>query len=75
MPVVLTDKTNMTWATENPVDGYLHVGRTGTAGSRLEYALEFIHKRQKQFEKFVEKKKEEERILKEGAARHGTHNP
>jgi hypothetical protein len=65
MPVVLTDKTNATWATENPTDGYLHVGWTGTAGSRLEYALEFIRNRQKQFEKFVEKKKEAERLREE----------
>jgi len=59
MPVVLTDKTNKTWAVENPEDGYLHVGWTGTRGTRLEWTLEFIKVREKQFEKFIEKKREE----------------
>ena len=60
MPLVLTDFTNKTWAVENPNDGYLHTGWTGRAGVRLEYLLEFVGKRQKQFDKFVEKKKAEE---------------
>lgn len=63
MPVVLTDKTNATWAVENPEDGYLHVGWTGNKGTRLEWTLEFIKVREKQFEKFIEKKKEEARRL------------
>jgi hypothetical protein len=66
MPVVLTDKTNKTWAVENPEDGYLHVGWTGTRGTRLEWILEFLQVREKQFEKFIEKKKEEARKLKKG---------
>ena len=64
MPVVLTDKTNKTWAVENPEDSYLHVGWTGTSGTRLEWTLEFIKIREKQFEKFIEKKKEENRASK-----------
>ena len=64
MPVVITDKTNKTWAVENPEDGYLHVGRTGERGTRLAWTLEFIQVRDKQFEKFIEKKKEEARLLK-----------
>ena len=59
MPVVLTDKTNSTWAVENPEDGYLHVGWSGQKGTRLEWTLEFIRIREKQFERFIEKKKEE----------------
>ena len=63
MPVVLTDKTNKTWAVENPEDGYLHVGWTGKRGTRLEWTLEFIQVRERQFEKFIEKKKEEAKRL------------
>jgi hypothetical protein len=63
MPVVLTDKTNKTWAVENPEDGYLHVGSTGQRGTRLEWTLEFIQVREKQFEKFIEKKREEAKRL------------
>jgi len=58
MPVVLTDKTNATWAVENPEDGYLHVGWTGQRGTRLEWTLEFIKVREKQFEQFIAKKQE-----------------
>jgi len=63
MPVVLTDKTNATWAVENPEDGYLHVGWTGQSGTRLQWTLEFIQVREKQFEKFIEKKKEDAKRL------------
>lgn len=63
MPVVLTDKTNETWAVENPEDGYLHVGWTGRSGTRLQWTLEFIQVREKQFEKFIEKKKEDAKRL------------
>jgi hypothetical protein len=65
MPVVLTDKTNKTWAVENPEDGYLHVGWTGTRGTRLEWTLEFLQIRGKQFDKFIEKKREEAKLLKD----------
>jgi hypothetical protein len=58
MPVVLTDKTNATWAVENPEDGYLHVGWTGQRGTRLEWMLEFLKVREKQFEQFIAKKQE-----------------
>jgi hypothetical protein len=68
MPVVLTDKTNSTWAVENPEDGYLHVGWTGRAGTRLEWTLEFIKVREKQFEQFIAKKQEAaQRKLREAA--------
>jgi hypothetical protein len=63
MPVVLTDKTNATWAVENPEDSYLHVGWTGQRGTRLQWTLEFIQVREKQFEKFIEKKKEDAKRL------------
>ena len=63
MPVVLTDKTNATWAVENPEDSYLHVGWTGQSGTRLQWTLEFIQVREKQFEKFIEKKKEDAKRL------------
>ena len=62
MPVVLTDKTNSTWAVENPEDGYLHVGWAGTKGTRLAWTLEFIKIREKQFENFIAKKKEIARL-------------
>jgi len=65
MPVVLTDKTNKTWAVENPEDGYLHVGWTGTRGTRLEWTLEFLQIRGKQFDKFIEKKREEAKLHKD----------
>ncbi|MBD3260978.1 MAG: hypothetical protein GF334_04750 [Candidatus Altiarchaeales archaeon] len=60
MPVVLTDSTNKVWCVEQPDDGFLHVGWTGRPGPRLLDVLEFIAKRQKQFDKFVEKKREQE---------------
>ena len=58
MPVVITDFTNKTWAVENPEDDYLHVGYSGQAGPRLLDVLDFISTRGKQFEKFVQKRKE-----------------
>lgn len=64
MPVVLTDSTNRVWAVEQPDDGLLHVGLTGKAGPSLLDALEFLATRQKQFDKFVEKKKEKENANK-----------
>jgi len=63
MPVVLTDKTNATWAVENPEDGYLHVGWTGQSGTRLQWTLEFLQVREKQFEKFIERKKADAKRL------------
>ena len=60
MPVVLTDSTNRVWAVEQPDDGLLHVGLTGQAGPRLVDALDFLATRQKQFDKFVEKRREAE---------------
>lgn len=65
MPVVLTDFTNRVWAVEQPDDGLLHVGWTGQPGPRLTDVLEFIQKRQKQFDKFVEKKREAENATKQ----------
>ena len=60
MPVVLTDKTNKVWCVELPTDGLLHVGYTGEPGPRLQDVLDFVRKRQKQFDNFLEKRKEEE---------------
>lgn len=60
MPVVLTDSTNRVWAVEQPDDGRLHVGITGKAGPRLVDALDFLATREKQFDKFVEKRREAE---------------
>ena len=64
MPVVLTDVTNKVWAVEQPDDGLLHVGLTGKAGPRLLDALDFLATRQKQFDKFVEKRREAENANK-----------
>jgi hypothetical protein len=64
MPVVLTDSTNKVWAVEQPDDELLHVGLTGQAGPRLVDALEFLATRQKQFDKFVEKRREAENANK-----------
>ncbi len=60
MPVVLTDSTNRVWAVEQPDDGLLHVGITGKAGPRLVDALDFLATRERQFDKFVEKRREAE---------------
>lgn len=60
MPVVITDHTNRTWAVEQPNDGYLHVGYTGSPGPRLLDILDFVKARQKQFDKFVEKRRQKE---------------
>jgi hypothetical protein len=58
MPVVITDFTNRVWAVEQPNDGFIHVGFTGSPGPRLVDALDFITTRQKQFEQFVAKRRE-----------------
>lgn len=60
MPVVLTDQTNRVWAVEQPNDHYLHVGYTGEPGPRLTDVLDFIRVRQKQFDKFIEKRRSAE---------------
>ena len=59
MPVVITDFTNKTWAVEQPNDGYLHVGYTGKQGPRLLDILDFVGVRQKQFDKFVQRREEQ----------------
>lgn len=56
MPVVITDFTNRTWCTEQPDDGYLHVGFVGEKGPRVEDVLDFIRLREKQFQNFLAKK-------------------
>ena len=61
MPIVITDHTNKTWAVEQPNDGYIHVGYTGKPGPRLLDILDFITTREKQFDKFVEKRRKQER--------------
>jgi hypothetical protein len=60
MPIVITDFTNKTWAVEQPNDGYIHVGYSGEPGPRLLDILDFVSVRQKQFEKFVEKRQAQE---------------
>lgn len=60
MPVVLTDKTNKVWTVEDPGTGFILAGYTGQSGSRLLDLLDFITTREKQFAKFVEKRKEQE---------------
>lgn len=74
MPVVLTDYTNRVWCVEQPDDGLLHVGTTGTAGPALQDVLDFIQTRQKQFDKFIEKKREKENANKR-SIRHPRRNP
>ena len=64
MPVVITDFTNTTWAVEQPNDGYLHVGYTGASGPRLLDILDFVSIRQKQFDKFVQRRQAQEREKK-----------
>ncbi len=58
MPVVITDFTNRVWSVEQPNDGYIHVGFTGSPGPRLVDILDFITTRQKQFDRFVAKRQE-----------------
>lgn len=60
MPVVITDFTNKTWAVEQPNDGYIHVGYTGKPGPRLLDILDFVTTREKQFNKFLQKRREQE---------------
>jgi hypothetical protein len=60
MPVVITDYTNKTWAVEQLNDGLIHVGYTGKPGPRLLDILDFVETREKQFTKFVHKRREAE---------------
>ncbi|MEE9529119.1 MAG: hypothetical protein V3V88_03620 [Dehalococcoidia bacterium] len=60
MPVVITDKTNKVWAVEDPVSGFVLAGYTGQPGPRLLDLLDFVAIRDKQFDKFVEKRQQEE---------------
>jgi len=60
MPVVLTDHTNKVWAVEQPNDGHIHVGYTGKPGPKLLDILDFVETREKQFNKFVQKRREAE---------------
>lgn len=60
MPVVITDHTNKTWAVEDPRDGLIHVGWSGKPGPRLDDVLEFLDNRERQFSRFVAKKRIEE---------------
>lgn len=60
MPVVITDFTNKVWAVEQPNDGYIHVGVTGKPGPRLVDVLDFVATREKQFQKFVQKRRAKE---------------
>ena len=69
MPVVLTDFTNKTWAVEQPNDGYIHVGWLGKSGPRLIEVLEFLDSKQEQFDKFLQKKREEELGVKKNVRR------
>lgn len=60
MPIVIVDFTNETWATEQPTDGYIHVGYRGKSGPRLKDILDFVSVRQKQFDQFLAKRRAEE---------------
>lgn len=60
MPVVITDYTNEVWAVEQPNDGLIHVGYTGKPGPRLLDILDFVETRERQFTKFVHKRREAE---------------
>lgn len=60
MPVVITDFSNKVWAVEQPNDGYIHVGYTGNSGPRLLDILDFVEIRSKQFDRFVQKRREKE---------------
>lgn len=74
MPVVITDQTNKVWAVEQPNDGLIHVGYTGGPGPRLLDILDFVTTRDKQFAKFVQKRRAAEE--KENAKqRRGIANP
>ena len=61
MPVVLTDKTNKVWATEDPGTQLLITGYTGQAGIRILDLLDFAQTRHKQFLQFTERRREDER--------------
>ena len=65
MPVVLTDKTNKVWATEDPVAQLLIIGYTGQAGIRILDLLDFAQTRHKQFMQFVERRREADRLNEE----------
>lgn len=65
MPVVLTDKTNKVWVTEDPAIQFLITGYTGQAGIRILDLLDFAQTRQKQFVHFVERRREVDRINEE----------
>ncbi len=58
MPVVITDSTNKVWAVEQPNDALIHVGYTGKPGPRLLDILDFVESREKQFNKFVQKRRD-----------------
>ncbi len=60
MPVVITDFSNKVWAVEQPNEGYIHVGYTGQPGPRLLDILDFVEIRSKQFDRFVQKRREAE---------------
>jgi hypothetical protein len=74
MPVVLTDFTNRVWCVEQPDDDRLHVGFSGSAGPALLDVLEFIATREKQFDKFVQKKRDAENATKRRLRRERTHS-
>ena len=65
MPVVLTDKTNKVWATEDPAAQLLITGYTGQAGNQILDLLDFAQTRDKQFVQFVERRREADRINEE----------
>jgi hypothetical protein len=58
MPVVLTDVTNQVWCAEDPETEQMLLGWTGRRGHKALDILEFVQKRQKQFDNFVQKKRE-----------------
>ncbi len=74
MPVVITDHTNKVWAVEQPNDGLIHVGYTGKPGPRLLDILDFVTTREKQFDKFIQKRRAAEE-KKDAKQRRAIANP
>ena len=75
MPIVLVDRKNNIWVTEDRTSGDLIAGYKARGGQSVEDLLDFATSRDKQFEKFIQRKKQEElnivqqqrnRILSEG---------
>jgi len=56
MPVVITDKTNKVWATEDPVTNYILVGWSGKSGVKLIEVMDFLDNHPRQWKAYFKKK-------------------